>query len=273
MADYTLVRALLRGLDVLRALNRQNGGTVLDLVGATGLPRATIYRLLETLASGGYVAKDPADNRYRLTLQVRALADGFTDEAWVTQIATPLIEALYLDIVWPTAVATVAGTEMVVRYSTDLKSPLAMERSPVGFRVPILTTAVGLAYLAHCGEAERRTILDALGRVGPPDGPARNGAAVERLLAETRARGYGTRFRGVNPQTSSIAVPVLRGGRAIASINITWIDSALTLDDVIDRYLPALRRTARAIEDRLAAMAATAGRAGVSQNGQVRPAD
>jgi DNA-binding IclR family transcriptional regulator len=46
-------------------------------------------------------------------------------------------------------------------------------------------------------------------------------------------------------------VPILRQGRALASINITWIDSALTLSDVVQRYLPALRRTARAIEDRL----------------------
>jgi IclR family mhp operon transcriptional activator len=261
MADYTQVRALLRGLDVLRALNRHNGGTVLDLVAETGLPRATIYRLLETLATGGYVAKDGAGNRYRLTLQVRALADGFNDEAWVTQVATPLIEALYLDIVWPTAVATFAGTSMVVRFSTDQKSPLAIERSPVGYRVPILTTAVGLAYLAYCGDTERRAILETLAR-GAEAGDAklaRNEAAVEHLLAETRSRGYGTRFRGANPKTSSIAVPVLRGGHALASINITWIDSALTIVDVVERYLPALRRTARAIEERLDAPDEAAG--------------
>jgi IclR family mhp operon transcriptional activator len=252
MADYTQVRALLRGLDVLRALNRHNGGTVLDLVAETGLPRATVYRLLETLATGGYIAKDPTDNRYRLTFQVRTLADGFNDEAWVTYVATPLIEALYLDIVWPTAVATLAGTSMVVRHSTDQKSPLAMERSPVGYRVPILTTAVGLAYLAHCGRRELGAILDTLARSdAPADALARNPTAVERVLAEIRTRGYATRFRGANPKTSSIAVPILRQGRALASINITWIDSALTLSDVVQRYLPALRRTARAIEDRL----------------------
>ncbi len=253
MAEYTQVRALLRGLDVLRALNRHNGGTVLDLVVETGLPRATIYRLLETLATGGYVAKDATDNRYRLTLQVRALADGFNDEAWVTQIATPLIEALYRDIVWPTAVATLAGTAMVVRHSTDQKSPLAMERSPVGYRVPILTTAVGLAYLAHCGEREQRTILDALAHSNEPaDALARNHTAVERLLAETRGRGFATRFRGANPKTSSIAVPILLRGNAIASVNITSMNSALTLGEVIERYLVPLRGTAHAIEERLA---------------------
>ena len=253
MADYTQVRALLRGLDVLKALNRHNGGTVLHLVAETGLPRATIYRLLETLASGGYVIKNPADNRYHLTLQVRTLADGFNDEAWVTQIAIPLIEALYLDIVWPTAVATLAGTSMVVRHSTDQKSPLAMERSPVGYRVPILTTAVGLAYLAHCTIAERHTILDALAHSAPADALAHEREAVERTLAETRTRGYAFRLRGANPKTSSIAVPIRRRGQALAAINITWIDSALTLSDVVDRYLPALRRTARAIEERLEA--------------------
>jgi IclR family mhp operon transcriptional activator len=141
---------------------------------------------------------------------------------------------------------------MVVRHSTDQKSPLAMERSPVGYRVPILTTAVGLAYLAHSSQQEQHTVLEALARSdAPADKLARNPAAVERLLAEIRSRGYATRFRGANPKTSSIAVPVLRQGRSLASINITWIDSALTLSDVVERYLPALRRTARAIEERL----------------------
>ena len=143
---------------------------------------------------------------------------------------------------------------MVVRFSTDQKSPLAMERSPVGYRVPILTTAVGLAYLAHCTEVERRTILDTLARSGEPaNALARNEAVVEHLLAETRSRGFATRFRGASPKTSSIAVPILRDGRSLAAINITWIDSALTLTDVIERYLPALQRTARAIEERLEA--------------------
>jgi IclR family mhp operon transcriptional activator len=127
-----------------------------------------------------------------------------------------------------------------------------MERSPVGYRVPILTTAVGLAYLASCAQQERRTILETLAHSDEPaDALARNPAAVERMLADIRGRGYATRFRGANPKTSSIAVPVLRQGRALASINITWIDSALTLGDVVQRYLPALQRTAHAIEERL----------------------
>ncbi len=51
------VRALTRGLDVLHALNRKSGRTARDLAESTGLPRPTVYRLLETLEATGYVAE------------------------------------------------------------------------------------------------------------------------------------------------------------------------------------------------------------------------
>ena len=183
---------------------------------------------------------------------MRALADGFNDEAWVTHIATPLIEALYLDIVWPTAVATLAGTTMVVRYTTDQKSPLAMESSPVGYRVPVLTTSVGLAYLAHCARRDCAPSSKRWRRA--TSRPTRSRATRRRssVCSPTSARAAMPRGSAAPiPKTSSIAVPVLRQGQALASINITWINSALTLADVVQRYLPALRRTARAIEERL----------------------
>src|SRR5690606_40094845 len=70
----------LRGLQVLRALNEHNYTTVLQLSKATGLPRATIYRLLDTLIAAGYVAQGGTKDLYRLTIMVRALSDGFDDE-------------------------------------------------------------------------------------------------------------------------------------------------------------------------------------------------
>ena len=80
------IRALIRGLEALAVLNRRNGATVSEVTSEIKLPRTTTYRILETLSEAGYVFRDPADDRYRLTLMVRSLADGFDDEAWITQI-------------------------------------------------------------------------------------------------------------------------------------------------------------------------------------------
>src|ERR1700683_2596916 len=144
------IRALIRGLDALTVLNLRNGATVSEVAHEIHLPRTTVYRILETLCNAGFVFRDSADDRYRLTILVRALSDGFDDEAWVTQVAKPLINDLCREIVWPVSIASLSGTTMMVRETTDHASPLAVERYSAGFRAPLLTTASGRVYLANC---------------------------------------------------------------------------------------------------------------------------
>ncbi|NBP07324.1 MAG: hypothetical protein EBU76_02400 [Gammaproteobacteria bacterium] len=126
------IRALIRGLDALTVLNLRNGATVSEVAQEIRLPRTTTYRILETLSHAGFVYRDAADDRYRLTIMVRGLSDGYDDEAWITQIARPYIHELGKDIVWPVAIASLSGTSMMVRESTDHRSPLAVERYSAG---------------------------------------------------------------------------------------------------------------------------------------------
>ena len=104
------IRALMRGLDALTVLNLRDGATVSEVAQEIRLPRTTVYRILETLCNAGFVFRDPSDDRYRLTIMVRSLSGGFDDEAWVTQIAKPLIDDLGREIVWPISIATLSGT-------------------------------------------------------------------------------------------------------------------------------------------------------------------
>src|ERR1700685_3898043 len=103
------IRALMRGLDALTVLNLRDGGTVSEVAHEIRLPRTTVYRILETLCDAGFVFRDAADERYRLTIQVRALSDGFDDEAWVTQIAKPGIQDFCAESAWRFGLATFSG--------------------------------------------------------------------------------------------------------------------------------------------------------------------
>ena len=82
-ADYALVRGLTRGLDLLKALNSQEGGrsTLAQLAEVTGLHRTTVRRLLETLIAEGYVRRSASDDRYCLALNVRSLAEAIAHKA------------------------------------------------------------------------------------------------------------------------------------------------------------------------------------------------
>jgi IclR family mhp operon transcriptional activator len=248
------IRALMRGLDALAVLNLRNGATVSEVAGEIRLPRTTTYRILETLATAGYVFRDPADDRYRLTILVRGLADGFDDEAWVTQIAKGSIYELCREIVWPVAIASLSGTTMMVRETTDHRSPLAVERYTAGFRVPILVSASGRAYLAFCPAAQRDAILEILGRSGKDeDALARSRPELGKLLAEVRAQGYATavRPRRVSDEIS-IAVPIVHDERVLACLTTRFSGTAVPLKLGLERFLPKLRETAARIRAQLA---------------------
>jgi len=243
------IRALIRGLDALTVLNLRNGATVSEVAQEIRLPRTTTYRILETLSHAGYVYRDATDDRYRLTIMVRGLSDGFDDEAWVTQIARPYINDLGKEIVWPVAIASLSGTTMLVRETTDHRSPLAVERYSAGFRVPILTSASGRVYLAFTSGVQRDSLLEILARsTKDEDKLARSRAELAKMLSEARSQGYATavRPRRVSDEVS-IAVPILIEDRVLAGVTIRFSSTAVPLKLAIERFLPKLRETATRI--------------------------
>lgn len=243
------IRALIRGLDALTVLNQRNGVTVSEVAHEINLPRTTTYRILETLSHAGYVYRDETDDRYRLTIMVRGLSDGFDDETWVTQIARPQIEDLGRQTVWPVTVATIAGGAVTVRETTDHVSPLAVERYSAGSRLPVLTTSSGRVYLAFCLPAQREAILEALARsTREEDKLAKDRVEVQRLLDEVCTQGYAVASRRRRTTDElSIAVPIIVEERVLAALSIRFSGAAVPLKLALERFLPKLRDSAQAI--------------------------
>jgi IclR family mhp operon transcriptional activator len=244
------IRALMRGLDALTVLNSRDGATVSEVAQEIRLPRTTVYRILETLCNAGFVFRDAADDRYRLTILVRNLSDGFDDESWVTQIAKPIIDELCREIVWPVSVATLSGTAMMMRETTDHDTPLAIERYSSGFRAPLLTSAAGRVYLAFCPAAQRETLIDILARSNKEeDKPARaQRSDLQRTLADIKAQGYATATRTRRlADEASLSVPVTLQDRVLAVLSVRFTSSAVPLKSGLERFLPKLRQCAAKI--------------------------
>lgn len=257
MTSTRPIRALQRGLEVLHVLNLHNGATVSEVAAAIDLPRTTTYRILETLCVAGYAYRAASDERYRLTILVRGLSDGFDDEAWVTQIARKYIYELCNELVWPIAVATLSGSTMLIRQTTDHRSPLAIEKRGPGFRVPILASASGLAYLAFCPDEQREAIIDMLAKSRrEEDKPARNRKKLQEVLAEIHRRGYSSsrRARRVSDEIS-LSVPVMAGDRLVASLTIRFASTAVPEADGVQRFIPRLRSTAQKIGEEFVSQA------------------
>ncbi len=252
------IRALNRGLEVLTELNRLERAAINTLASAVGLPRTTTYRILETLRLAGYVERDSHDDCYRPTIMVRALSEGFDDEAMVAHLAKPHLAALCAAVVWPIAIATPSGAAMVIRETTDHQSPLALEQYGAGIRVPMLTSAAGRAYLAYCTAPQRDALLELLARSSlPEDRLVRNRGEVDRILGETRTQGYGMaqRARRVSEETS-LAIPVRVKDRVVATLSVRYAATAVPLRTAVEQFLPRMREVAAKIEREFAAVQA-----------------
>ena len=230
-SPYANVRGLSRGLAVLRALNRMESGraTAQQLSEAAGLHRTTVRRLLETLIEEGLVWRSESDDSYRLTLQVRALSEGFTDDEWISTLAAPLMGELLQRVVWPSDLATPDGDAMIIRETTHRFSPLSFHRAMVGRRLPILLTSAGRAYFAFCSDAERDSVLKVL-----------------------RAGGGGPEQRKIG----ALAVPVRHGERVLGSLNVVYLAAALGAKEAVERFAAPLQEVAARIEAALAGRAA-----------------
>lgn len=159
-----------------------------DISRQIGVAKPTVYRLLGTLQSRGFVAKEPVGARYVLGRAVHALggAGGTADLISLTRPFTARLAAAYGETV---NVAVKSGAEVlyldVVQSGHRLRTDM-----PAGDRDHLHSTALGKAILAQLPDAEARAILTSVDRVAVTPNTVVAVPALLRQLAAIRHRGY-----------------------------------------------------------------------------------
>jgi IclR family transcriptional regulator, mhp operon transcriptional activator len=248
-APYREVRGLSRGLNVLRALNEAPGGiaNVTDLARATGLHRTTVKRLLETLRAEGLVHQKDEGTSYSLGFEVRRLSEGYIAADWIDQMAAPAMRKHLRALSWPSDLATPDSGFMIVRESTHRVSMLSQHRATIGIRIPMLVSALGRAWLSCCSEDEREATLALLrSRADATGEMARDTAYVQKVIRETRKRGYAMNRGEWAAQASVIAIsyPLRSGQQALGAINLVLQKDAVSERQITHHYAPLLSELA-----------------------------
>lgn len=249
MTSVKISKTTIKAVAILEKLNELGEARNADIADALRLPRATCYRLLETLCVAGVVQKDPNIHAYRPAERVLALSCGFEQETWISVAARPHMDELGSQLLWPIAIATLAGTSMLLRETTDRDSPLVVRRYLRGRRVGVLSTASGRVYLAHCGPEQRDVLVQVLHQSGQAQDISTTGMkTLERKLQEIRQLGFDTsKLQSNSVAWGAMAVPVVARGQILASLSVRYIERAVSKARQRDEILPALRLAARRI--------------------------
>jgi IclR family mhp operon transcriptional activator len=248
-----------RGLQVLDALQASPISSLQDIYQATRIPKPTLLRILFTLDKAGLVSRRLADGHYRLSTSAGVVRKRDRHDR-VAEAAAPVLIRLCEKVKWPSDLFVPAGDHLERRETTRSRTPFVFPfpQPGVGVRVGWLMTGVGRAYLAWCSEKEREEILERLRKHDRPrDWLARNPKRLDKILAETRERGYGTRDPGFTGGSyggpayddglAAIAVALSDGMRVYGSMNILWIKTALTVEQFAALHLADLQDAAREI--------------------------
>jgi IclR family transcriptional regulator, mhp operon transcriptional activator len=258
------IDALERGLITLKTLQDMQAASLHDLHLRTGIPKATLLRILLTLERQGMIWQRLADGLFRPSYTLRERARHLDRVDHLIECAAPELEHLQDSILWPSDLAVRRGTTMALCESNRTRSYFVVNRDKLGYEINMLRSAVGRAYLAYCPDEEREAILAAL-RQGkrPGDEMAGNRRYVAQVLRETRSLGYGVRertFGGAYDKSrsayddglSAIAVPIAAEDGSVAGcINIVWIERLFKVEEMAARHLKGLREAAGRIAARI----------------------
>lgn len=116
---------------------------------------------------------------------------------------------------------------------------MSFERSALQRRSPILTGALGRAWLAFCTDEERRAVLRDL--------DVRSNAGLAAGFARIRRDGYAFAVLPRPGRLQGIAVAIRNGPRVLGSISMRFTRSAMTEAEAGARYGAPLNALARAI--------------------------
>jgi IclR family mhp operon transcriptional activator len=212
-----------------------------------GLPRTTAERILLTLESERFIARDPASKRFGLAARVLALAGGFSAEDRLTQVASPKLFAKTREIGWPLALAVPLGDQMSVRVTTDPATTLWLHKRHVGSEIGIAASSGGIVHLAFLDDAQREEMIEILCQSDDPmQGLARDRPRLDAYLAEARRDGFS-----IGPDMGAeraVSVPLRDGNGIKAVLVMMYIARGLTMAQITGRFVPELKALAAEIE-------------------------
>lgn len=209
--------ALARAADILSALEAARRPLSLaDLASQSGVPRATLLGILNTLVAHDFLVQESATGLYRLGYAWLRFAEIRRGQSHIRESALPVMRQIR-DAVDETVILSLKiGDRRVHLDAIESTQPVRRIAHP-GRDGPLHVGAAGLVLLAGLSE----DALDSyLARTHGIDEAARSD--IRDALARIRRDGCAIVSGTVNPETAAVAAPIKTySGESIASLTIS----------------------------------------------------
>ncbi|GLW08981.1 IclR family transcriptional regulator [Microtetraspora sp. NBRC 13810] len=240
--------AVTKALNVLEATVAGHGPRrFADICADSGVPKASVHRILATLADLGFVSAEGGGS-YRAGIRMLALAEEVKSAGALG--VGDVLTGLSREVRQTVHLALRSGDHAVYVQKVEADQPYRMA-SRVGMRLPLHCTAIGKCILAHLPAEESAAILSTAGM------PAKTPETITDLetlsveLARIREAGHSIDNEENEKTIRCIGAPVFdRTGTVVGGISVSTVAFLLPYEELL-AFAPALRTAAAALTDLL----------------------
>jgi IclR family transcriptional regulator, pca regulon regulatory protein len=237
------IESLHRGLRVIEFLGADRRPmTLSDVAKGATLPRATARRILMTLERTGYVEGD--GKLFALTPRVLSLASSYLSSNQIVAVMQPMMDRVSDQTKEVCSMAILDG-EQVLFIARASPARVFSGGVDIGYRLPAFCTSVGRVLLGRLSAEALTAAIRGMKLVQQTPFTVVDKDILTAAIVTDRSKGYSLVDREAEVGFRSIAVPVRRyDGEIVAAINVGAHIDRISPGEMIDRFLPTLKKAA-----------------------------
>ena len=223
------VQSVERAIDILESFSAEEPGLgVGELSRRVSLPKSTVFRLLTTLESRGFIAQNSETSLYHLGVKLIPLANSVYVYSDLRQVARPYLRSLADTLEETTSLSVLVDAEIINLDQVEFTGRLVVRAGRAGYRMPFHATSAGKAILAYLPEDELERLL-ASPLPTLTSATITDSDTLNSQLLEVRTRGYAISFEELEEGLHAISTPICNHeGNVIACISVSGPSYRLT---------------------------------------------
>jgi DNA-binding IclR family transcriptional regulator len=221
MADKG-IQVIDRAFDILELLSDVSEGMgVTEIANRIGLNKSTVHRILNAMASRGYIERASSKGVYRNGLKLVDLASVHLNSVELKTEARPLLRELTARMNLTTHLAILDGLDAVYIDKVDVESSLRLY-SQIGRRISVHCSALGKCLLSGLSEQELAERLRKCDFRRHTANTLTSRQALTRQVEAVRLRGFAVDDQEHEAGIRCMAAPVCDyRGKVVAAISLT----------------------------------------------------
>ncbi len=192
MAEQTTVQSVERTFGIIELLCEKGESGVTDLAALSGLNKTTVFRLLSTLISLGYAYKNPATEKYGLTLKFLQISGDTIANIDIRRYARRQLEIISAETGETVHLVERVGNDIIYIDKVEARNNSVRMASHIGLSLPMVYTAVGKAIMARLEPEEVEKIWRSTEIVKKTDKTITDYRLFLKELETVRKNGYAT---------------------------------------------------------------------------------